>query len=153
MNKSRVMVMNEKSSEQKLESYHESFMNALSSRKWAIEDFYRRPVLWRRFEVGMRNEVTRSYFLYYLDEIFRSEAPEERNLTIAQAFVETDDSQVEFNKREQYTPHIYDLPELMGKIALKTAMDTEEQAKKELEKMFDQDLYNPVMFKIFHERE
>ena len=144
--------MNEKSPKQKLESYHNSFMSALGARKWAIEDFYRRPNLWRRFEVGTQNEVVRMHFLYYLDEIYRSEVPSERNITIAQAFVETDDSQVAFNTKEHLTPHIYDLPELMGKIALKTTGETDDQAKKELETMFDDDLYNPVHIKIFQER-
>jgi phosphoribosylformylglycinamidine (FGAM) synthase PurS component len=40
----------------------------------------------------------------------------------------------------------------MGKIALKTTGETDEQAKKELETMFDDDLYNPVYIKIFQER-
>lgn len=143
-----------KTPEQRVESYRESYMGALARRKWAIDDFYAKPeFLFRRYEVGTQNEISRRHFLYYMDELFTSDSEEDRLFHLTEAFVSADDSQCTFNKAETGAKLNYDMAQLMGQISMILLADEELKAKKDLEDKFDEEVYRPVQSKIFLARD
>lgn len=128
-----------------IESYRQSYLGVLARKMDAIEACLDVGSFYDVYNLSETDEIARSHFLYYVDQIFTAPPTINRPVRLAEALSMADGTQTKLNYRQTGRQYIYDMSELRTRIAEIMLEDDTEKAKQDVIDMYDRNIRDIVL--------